>query len=68
MINKKALKSQMVLFGDTQESLANYIGVSRQALSHKMNGKAQFTLNEVKTIRRRYNLQMDVLASIFFTD
>lgn len=68
MLNKKALKSQMVLFGDTQEILARALGITRQALSHKMNGKAQFTLNEVRAIRRRYNLPMDVIASIFFAE
>ena len=68
MINKKMLKSAMVLFGDTQESLAQAMQITRVSLSYKINGKRPFTLNEVNAIRKRYNLTLDALESIFFAD
>ena len=68
MINKKALQAQMVLFGDTQEALATGIGITRVSLSKKINGSREFLLNEVDAIRKRYNLSLEAVASIFFTE
>ena len=73
MIDKKLLKSKMALFGDDQNSLAEALGISIQRLSAKMNAKqvsekvkaAQFTLQEVRIIKQRYNLTPEEVVAIF---
>lgn len=69
-MNKNLLRSKMVLFGDTNETLAAALGISPQRLSAKINstGGAEFTQGEINTIMRRYNLPFQELVNIFFAD
>lgn len=60
------LKSKMVLHEDTMESLARYLGISRQTLSGRMNGHSAFKAHEVMSIADRYNLASDEIVEIFF--
>jgi hypothetical protein len=60
----------MVLFGDTQGTLAEAIGMTPPRLSSKItewNG-AEFTQSEIKIIKERYNLTNDEVDAIFFAD
>lgn len=70
MINKNLLKSKMVLFGDTNETLADVIGITHNRLSAKINewNGAEFTQSEIKGIKERYNLTNDEVDKIFFAD
>lgn len=56
--------------GDTQESLAEAIGISVQRLNAKINqtGGAEFTMSEIRAIKIRYNLTAAELDEIFFCD
>lgn len=45
------LKILMKQKGVTQLELAEMMGVSKQCLSHKINGKSQFTLDECLKIK-----------------
>lgn len=67
-MNKLLLKSKMALFGDTNSLLAEYIGISKQRFSAKINetGGAEFTQSEINKIRNRYNLTAEEIESIFF--
>jgi hypothetical protein len=67
-MNKRVLESKMKLFGDTNVSLANYIGISPQSLSSKKNGtrNADFTRSEIDKIKERYSLSAEEVDQIFF--
>lgn len=62
------LRSKMVLHEDTIESLAKYLGISRQTLSGRMNGHTVFKSNEVMLIADRYNLGSEDIVNIFLKD
>lgn len=68
-MNAKLLRSKMVLFGDTNNSLAEALGLSAQRLSEKINERngAQFTQGEIEIIRSRYSLTSQEVIDIFFT-
>lgn len=68
-MNKRQLKSKMVLFGDTNMSLAKALGISMSCLSTKINGKngAEFTQREIQAIVERYELLPAEVIAIFFS-
>ena len=66
MVNSKLLRSKMVLFGDTNESLADALNISRQSLSAKINNKSDFWQSEIKFIITRYELTPEEIEQIFF--
>ena len=67
-MNKNLLSSKMKLFNDTQETLANAIGISLSRLNAKINetGGAEFTQSEIQIIKQRYSLTNDEVIEIFF--
>lgn len=67
-MNIQVLKSYLVRFGDTQDTLAEYLKISRHTLNKKINetGGAEFTLSEIAKIKRRYDLTAEELNNIFF--
>lgn len=67
-MNKKMLESKMKLFGDTNATLAQAIGISPQSLSAKKNetnGK-EFNQGEIVKIKERYKLSSEEIDNIFF--
>lgn len=66
--NTKLLKSKMVLNGDTVSSLAESLGVNRQNMSIKLNGKRDFKQTEIAKIAKRYRLTYQELKEIFLDD
>lgn len=69
-MNKKTLESVMKKFGDTQESLAEYLGIARTSFNKKINERdgASFTQPEIKAIKDKYGLSADELNKIFFAE
>lgn len=68
-MNKALLRSIMALHGDTNKDLANYLGISEQILSKKINENGtEFKQGEMKRIKIRYNLTADQLDLIFFAE
>ena len=67
-MDKNRLRSVMVLFGDTSETLANYLGISQSAFSKKINEKstAGFTQPEIMRIKEKYSLSGEDIDHIFF--
>ncbi|CEO32944.1 hypothetical protein [Paraclostridium sordellii] len=67
-MNKLLLKSKMILFGDNNGLLAEYIGISKQRFSAKINETkgAEFTQGEIRKIKNRYNLSAEEIEEIFF--
>ena len=64
----RLLKSKMALYGDTQFDLTQALGITKAAMSVKMNGKNPFKLCEVKFIADRYKLTNDEIVEIFLKD
>lgn len=69
-MNKNKFVSVMKLHGDTQESLAEAIGLSVQRMNAKINstGGAEFTMSEIRVIKIRYSLKSEEIDDIFFCD
>ena len=69
-MNKRELESVMKRYGDTQETLAEALGLSRTRLNCKMNERYNATFNqpEIKRIKQRYNLSAKEVENIFFTE
>ena len=60
MINDKAevkfsgLISEMAKFGDTQETLAELLGVSKSGISRRLSGEIQWSIGEIEKICNYY--------------
>lgn len=66
-MNKKLLRSVMVLHGDKNKDLAEYLGISEQSVSAKINeNNTEFKQGEIAKIRDRYNLTAEQVEAIFF--
>ena len=66
--NTALLKSKMVLNKDTTIALAKCLGLNRQNVSAKVNGKRDFKQTEMAKIIRRYNLSDQEIRAIFWAD
>ena len=67
-MNKKLLRSVMAMYGDTNATLADYLGISEQSVSNKINENGtEFKQREIAKIKSRYNLSSDMVDLIFFT-
>ena len=66
-MNKSLLRSVMVLHSDTDRDLADYLGISAQSFSNKINeNKSEFKQGEISLIKKRYHLSADEIDAIFF--
>ena len=68
-MKKEVLRSIMVLHGDTNKDLADYLGISEQSVSNKINENGtEFKQGEIARIKAKYNLTSDQVDSIFFAE
>lgn len=68
-MNANLLRSVMVLHGDTNAKLAEFLGITEQSLSNKINAKGtEFKQGEIAKIKARYGLDNDMVDRIFFAD
>jgi hypothetical protein len=58
----------MVLNNDTTIALAECLGLNRQNVSVKLNGKREFKQSEIGKIIKRYNLTYREAREIFWTE
>lgn len=61
----KVLKSLRARYGDTQQDLADFLGISVNTLNFKENGKYKFTLDEAYKISKKYKTPLE---EIFFAN
>lgn len=66
MFKSNVFFSKMALFEDSLEALAECLGISRQTLSSKVEGKSEFKRDEIDTIINRYNLTPEETHDMFF--
>lgn len=68
-MKKELLRSIMVLHGDTNKDLADYLGISEQSVSNKINENGtEFKQGEISRIKSKYNLTSEQVDSIFFAE
>lgn len=68
-MNKKLLRSIMIRYGDTNASLAAYLGITEQSVSNKINENGtEFKQGEICKIKARYNLDSDTVDRVFFAE
>lgn len=66
-MNTPLFKSIMVLHGDTNKSLAEFLRVSEQTVCNKINENGtEFKQGEIAALKERYNLTAEQIADIFF--
>lgn len=66
-MNGALLKSVMVLHGDTIQDLAQFLVITPQSVSAKINERGtEFKQGEIAAIKERYNLSADQVEAIFF--
>lgn len=67
-MNKNRFKAILALNGETQTELAKVLSLTAQTLSKKVNEScgAEFTQNEIRLIKTRYNLDASQVDQIFF--
>lgn len=66
-MNKYLLRSVMVLHGDTNKTLAEYLGISERSVSDKINENGtEFKQCEISLIIDRYHLTAQQIKDIFF--
>lgn len=67
-MNSVLLRSQMVLFGDTNKTLAEFLGISEKSVSDKINERGtEFKQGEIAAIIERYSLSNEMTKQIFFS-
>ena len=59
MVNKNKLKGAIISAGFTQVSLAAAMGISKNTLSSKLNGRSPITTDEVKDMCRLLGITSD---------
>lgn len=64
-MRKNAFRSVMVYHNDNTAEIAKYLGVSRVAVSDKLNGRYDFRLAEVDMLAKRWHLTPEQIYEIF---
>lgn len=66
-MNRSLLKSIMALHNDTVRELAEFLGITPNSVSNKINENGtEFKQGEIAMIKERYNLSADQVDEIFF--
>ena len=65
-MNSREMKAAMKLNDDTQEKLAEALGLPISGINARINGRTDFRASEICVIRKRYNLSNEETARIFF--
>ena len=66
-MNSKLFRSIMLIKGDTNKTLAEFLHISEVSVSNKINENGtEFKQGEISAIRSRYNLTAEQIEEIFF--
>ena len=67
-MNTSNLKAAMAKHNDTQEKLAEFLGLQVSGVNARINGRVEFRRSEINAIRERYELSAEETIDIFFAD
>ena len=65
-MNEVEFKKEMLEHNDTQEKLADAMGLGQSGISLRIKGKIDFRQSEINFIIHRYGLSADRVREIFF--
>ncbi len=66
-MNVRLFKSIMMINGDTNKTLAKYLGLSEQSISNKINENGtEFKQSEIAKLKVKWNLSAEQVEEIFF--
>jgi hypothetical protein len=66
-MNSKLFKALMVIHGDTNATLAEYLGLTEQSVCNKINENGtEFKQGEIGKMKTKWNLNADQIDAIFF--
>lgn len=68
MIRTEKIRGRMAELNIKVIDLAEALGISRQAMSDKLNGKTNITFSDANTISRKLRLTKEDRENIFFAD
>lgn len=68
MLNTLKLKSRVIESGITVKEIAGEIGVNPATIYRKINGKSQFTADEMIKIKKMLHIDTVSFCNIFFGD
>ena len=68
MTDRNKLQAKMALHGLKAYELADSIGISRQSMSYKLNGKRPFTVKDIDSISKKLDLSLEERDEIFFAN
>lgn len=69
MLNRNEFKAMLARNGDRQEDAALAIGMSAQTMSSIVTGgRREFRRGEIELLALRYNLTIEDVRRIFFTE
>lgn len=67
-MNKKAFEIAKLNNGDTNKDIAEYLEISEQSVSNKINEKGtEFKQGEIAKLKVKWNLTAEQVADIFFS-
>ena len=67
LIGKK-IKALMTVRNIKRSDLAKELDISYNTLTKKLNGKREFSINEILKIKEIFNMDVELCANIFFND
>ena len=67
-MNSSSMKAAMAKNHDTQEKLAEFLGLQTSGVNARIHGRVEFRRSEIEAIRKRYNLSPEETVDIFFND
>jgi len=68
MFNGNKFKAEIVKAGLSMEEIANHLGINAATLYRKIQGKSDFTRNEIAIFKDVLGLDMATIDSIFFAN
>ena len=68
MTNTEALREKIADSGFTLTYVSKQLGISREALYHKLNGESEFWASEILALRKLLNLNPAEFNAIFFAE
>lgn len=68
MTNTIELRVEMLRHGDKDKDLANYLGITKASMSHKINNHTPWLADEVQKVAIKYALEPKRVCEIFFAD
>lgn len=67
-MNQTEFKVAQIRANVTKEDIANSLGINVSTVYRKFNGDSDFTLSELKTLKKTLNLSKDDIDRIFFSE